>query len=203
MRHTTLGASLRLTGRGLLDALGGILGLQPLLVPLTGERGTVALISTPDALNGDRALNPGNQYSEWRPEVAARSALRISFYRPGRYAARVMCPLLVLAYEQDGVALSRPAVHAAQEAPRGELHLLPGGHYEPFLEGNEQAGRNPIGLSAIGICSTAPRRELDNASSEHREEGRSKSDLDDFPYGPKRHSFFRKGWFTPVPACGG
>jgi uncharacterized protein len=139
MRHTTLGASLRLTGRGLLDALGGILGLQPLLVPLTGERGTVALISTPDALNGDRALNPGNQYSEWRPEVAARSALRISFYRPGRYAAPVMCPLLVLAYEQDGVALSRPAVHAAQEAPRGELHLLPGGHYEPFLEGNEQA----------------------------------------------------------------
>ena len=139
IRHTTVGAFLRLTGRGLLDALGGIVGHQPLLVPLTGDPGTVALISTPDAVNGERALNPGNTYPEWQQEVAARSALRIGFYRPGRYAARVRCPLLVLAYEHDGAALSAPAVRAAQKAPRAELRQLPGGHYEPFLEGHEQA----------------------------------------------------------------
>jgi uncharacterized protein len=139
LHHTTLTAFLRLSGRGLLDALGGFLGRKPLLVPLTGKRGSVAVISTPDALNGEKALDPGNRYPAWQQEVAARSALRIGFYRPGRHASRVKCPLLVLAYEQDGAALPGPAVRAAQRAPRGELHLLPGGHYEPFLSGHERA----------------------------------------------------------------
>jgi pimeloyl-ACP methyl ester carboxylesterase len=139
MRHTTTGAFLRLSGRGLLDAAGGVVGRKPLLVPLTGNPGTVAVISTPDALNGNQALNPGNRYPDWRQEVAARSALRIGFYRPGRHAPHIECPLLVLAYEQDGAALSGPAVRAAKRAPRGELHLLPGGHYEPFLSGRERA----------------------------------------------------------------
>jgi hypothetical protein len=30
-------------------------------------------------------------------------------------------------------------VRAASRAPRGELVRLPGGHYEPFLGGHEQA----------------------------------------------------------------
>ena len=35
---------------------------------------------------------PGDRYPDWRQEVAARSALRLGFYRPGRYAARVAVP---------------------------------------------------------------------------------------------------------------
>lgn len=139
MRHTTPLAALRLPGRGLLDAMGGLLGRQPLLVPLVGERGTVAVLSTPDAFDVDRALNPENKYPDWQQEVAARSAVRLSFYRPGRYASRVCCPLLVLACDQDRTALPAPAVRAAGQAPRGELVHLPGGHYEPFLNGHEQA----------------------------------------------------------------
>jgi Serine aminopeptidase, S33 len=53
LRYSTPLAQLRLTGRALLDALGGLLGRKPLLVPLTGERGRVALLSTPDAPDGD------------------------------------------------------------------------------------------------------------------------------------------------------
>jgi uncharacterized protein len=71
--------------------------------------------------------------------MAARSALRISFYRPGRYASRVGCPVLVIAYERDGAALPGPAIRAAQRAPRGELVRLPGGHYEGYLGGHERA----------------------------------------------------------------
>ena len=48
------------------------------------QPGTVALLTTPDALDGGRALNPGNRYPDWQQAVAARSALRIGFYRPGR-----------------------------------------------------------------------------------------------------------------------
>jgi uncharacterized protein len=139
MRHTTHRAFLRLTGRGLLDAVGGLLGRKPLLVPLAGRPGSVAMLTSPDALDGDRALNPDNRYPDWQQAVAARSALRIGFYRPARSASRVACPLLVLAYDQDDVAPAGAAARAGKRAPRGEVVRLRGGHYEPFLGGHAQA----------------------------------------------------------------
>jgi len=139
MRHQKLLAMLRLTGRGLLDAAGGIAGRRPLLVPLAAGPGAVALLTTPDGMDGDRALNLGNRYPEWQQAVAARSALSIGFDRPGRHASRVRCPLLVLVCDQDQSALAGPAIRAAQRAPRAELVRMPGGHYEPFLGGHEQA----------------------------------------------------------------
>ena len=48
-------------------------------------------------------------------------------------------PLLVLAYDDDGVTPPGPAVRAAQQAPRGEVVRLPGGHYEAFMGGYERA----------------------------------------------------------------
>jgi uncharacterized protein len=140
-RHQEPLAMLRFTARGILDALGGIAGRRPLLVPLAGKPGTITALTTPDALDGDRALNPDNRYPNWQQEVAARSALRLAFYRPGRSASRVPCPLLVVVCDQDQSALARPAVRAASRAPYGELVRLPGGHYEPFLGGHEQAAQ--------------------------------------------------------------
>jgi uncharacterized protein len=138
-RHQKPLALLRLTGRGVLDALGGLAGRPPRLVPLAGEPGTVAVLTTPDGIDGGRALNPDSAYPDWQQAVAARSALGVGFYRPGRYASRVRCPLLVLVCDQDQSALAGPAASAASRAPRGELIQMPGGHYEPFLGGHEQA----------------------------------------------------------------
>jgi uncharacterized protein len=138
-RHQKPLAMLRFTARGILDALGGIVGRRPLLVPLAGKPQTITALTTPDALDGDRALNPDNRYPDWQQEVAARSALRLALYRPGRVAPRVPCPLLVLVCDQDQSALAAPAVRAASRAPRGELVRMSGGHYEPFLAGHEQA----------------------------------------------------------------
>jgi fermentation-respiration switch protein FrsA (DUF1100 family) len=91
------------------------------------------------AIDCARALDPDRRYPDWRQEVAARSALRLVFYRPGRYTARVRCPLLVLVCDRDQSVLAAPGVRAASRAPRGELVRLPGGHYEPFLGGHERA----------------------------------------------------------------
>ncbi|MGB0098395.1 MAG: alpha/beta hydrolase, partial [Solirubrobacteraceae bacterium] len=125
--------------RAVLDTLGGMLGRKPLLVPLTGgERGTVAMLSTPDGLQGDEALN-ASRYLEWQQKVAARSVLRLGSYRPGLYAPRVQCPLLVMVCDDDHTAPPGPAIRAAKRAPRGELVRLPGGHYAPFMEAHEQA----------------------------------------------------------------
>jgi len=138
-RYQKPAALLRFTARGLLDAVGSLAGRAPRLVPLTGEPGTVALLTTPDSRDSGAALNPGGRYPEWQQAVAARSALRLGFWRPGRMASRVRCPLLVLVCDQDQSALAGPAGRAARRAPRAELVRLSGGHYAPFLEGHEQA----------------------------------------------------------------
>ena len=95
--------------------------------------------TTPHVADGGRALNPGNRYPEWRQEVAARSALRLGLYRPGRAASRGRCPLLVLVCDQDQSAFPTGAVRAARQAHRAELVRLPGGHDAPFLDAHEQA----------------------------------------------------------------
>jgi uncharacterized protein len=137
-RHQKTAAMLRFTGRALLDAAGSLVRRPPRLVALTGTPGTVAMLTTPDSLDGQRALHAAD-YPEWRQQVAARSALRIAFYRPGRHVPRIDVPLLVLVCDDDQTSLAAPAVKAARRAPRGELSRMPGGHYEPFLNGHEHA----------------------------------------------------------------
>lgn len=137
-RHQRPLAMLRFTGRAVLDALGGLVGRPPRLVPLVGEPGTVAMLTTPDALDTGRALRP-ERYPHWQQMVAARSALRLTVYRPGRDAARVRCPLLVFVCDQDRTSLVEPSVRVAKRAPRGELVRMSGGHYAPFLDKHEQA----------------------------------------------------------------
>jgi len=140
-KYQSASALLRLMGRAVADAVGGRLGRAPLLAPLAGEPGTVALLTTPDARKGDVALNPDGAYPGWLPAVAARSALTVSLYRPGRSAARVRCPLLVLVCDQDESALAEPAVRAGRRAPAGSVVHLPGDHYSPFQDQHEETVR--------------------------------------------------------------
>jgi pimeloyl-ACP methyl ester carboxylesterase len=138
-RHTTPLAMLRLTGRAILDGLGSVVGRAPLLVPAAGKPGDVAMLTTPDALDGTRALDPDGIHSDWQQTVAARFALRVGVYRPGRSAPQVRCPLLVVACDDDESVLAEPGARAVKRAPRGELIRLPGSHYAPFLDAHEQA----------------------------------------------------------------
>lgn len=139
IRLTPAWIVLRIHAAALRDTVRGLLGRERLLIPLTGPRGTVASLTTEDAQNGPHALNPGNRYPSWRQEVAASSALRIGYYRPGRDAVKVVAPLLVLAYDNDGVAPPGQAVRAAKRAPRGEIVRQPGGHYDGYMAGHARA----------------------------------------------------------------
>ncbi|WP_328460572.1 alpha/beta hydrolase [Streptomyces sp. NBC_00448] len=139
LRCMTPLAALRLFGRGVADALGGAFGRPPLLVPTAGPRGAVASLTTPDAMDGDLALDPDGRHTGWEQTVAARIALRIGGYRPGRHASRIRCPLLVVVCDQDQSVLADPAVRAAGNAPAAEVVHLPGSHYAPFLAAHEEA----------------------------------------------------------------
>lgn len=139
MRAMTPGAALRLQLRAARDLIGRrLLRRPPVLIPLAGPRGTVASLTTPDGARGGQALDPHDRYPEWEQTVAAASALRLAFYRPGRVAAGIRCPLLVLVYDDDHSVLTAPASKVARQAPRGEVIRLPGDHYAAF-EGAREA----------------------------------------------------------------
>ncbi|MDL4814123.1 alpha/beta hydrolase [Actinomadura opuntiae] len=133
-------AMVRFSAIGIIDAIAGLFGRPPRLVPLAGEPGTLSFLTTPDGLDGSRALAPGNKYPEWQQTVAARSALGVVvFYRPGRAASRVQCPLLVVVCDEDTTTLPSAVIQVAEQAPQGEAVHLPGSHYAPFLAAHEQA----------------------------------------------------------------
>jgi alpha-beta hydrolase superfamily lysophospholipase len=156
MRHMTPLAALRLGVRGIRDVVGRRLGLDPVLVPLAGPRGAVASLTTPDGAKGPAALDPDGRYPDWEQTVAAGSALRLAFYRPGRAAARVTCPLLILACEDDRSVLAGPAVRAGGRAPRGEVVRLPGDHYAPFTAGFERAVEIELAFLSSHVLDRAP-----------------------------------------------
>jgi uncharacterized protein len=137
-RYQSPAANLRFTGRALIDGLGGLLGRAPLLVPLAGSRGEVAMLTTPDVLDGPAALH-ADRYPDWGQRVSAWSALCLGFHRPGRLAPRISSPLLVVVCDDDRTSLAAPAAEAGRSAPRGEVVTVPGGHYAPFLGEHERA----------------------------------------------------------------
>ena len=108
--------------------------MRPAAIRSRSAPGTVALLTTPDAREGNAVLNPGNAHPDWQQAVAARAALGAGFYRPGRSAAEVRCPLLVLVCDRDESAPPDPALRAAASAPAGQVVRLAGDHYSPFRE---------------------------------------------------------------------
>jgi pimeloyl-ACP methyl ester carboxylesterase len=69
----------------------------------------------------------------WRNEVAARVALEVLTYRPGRTAARVQCPILFCICQADTVTPADTTLRYANTAPRGEVKLYPEGHFDIYL----------------------------------------------------------------------
>jgi uncharacterized protein len=137
LRHETPGVLARFPLVALRDAARQLAGREPLLVPLAGPRGAVAMLTTPDAADGDRALNPGNAYPGWQQSIAARSVLPLGLYRPGSAASRISCPLLAVISTGDQSVLAAPARKAAAQAPRAETLEVGGGHYAAFLDEHE------------------------------------------------------------------
>jgi dienelactone hydrolase len=128
LQYAGPGQLLRLTGHGLWDALLAPLG-RAHYVPTVGPPGSLAVMSSPDADAGYRALCP----PDFRCEIAARIALTVGLYRPVRFADRVRCPVLVQICEQDSVAPAAAAEAVVRHlGERGEVQRYPIGHFEPY-----------------------------------------------------------------------
>jgi uncharacterized protein len=123
--------ALRLTVEGLRDQLGALAGRPPHMVASVGPPGSTAVMNSPDAEPGFRALNPADL--DWPNEAAARIALRVAAYRPIRKVARVQCPILFVLADDDVVTPPDLAVKASSRAPRAEVSRHPGGHFDPYV----------------------------------------------------------------------
>lgn len=123
--------SLKLTARALLDRLGSWLGAAPVMVPLAGHPGDTALMNAPDVWAGYLALKP--QDREIPNEVAARFALDIIRYYPGRKAARIKAPVLFCICDPDTVAPAKTTLRHARRAPLGEIRRYDDGHFDIYV----------------------------------------------------------------------
>lgn len=119
-----------LTLAALRDLGRAMTGRAPYTVPVVGPPGSVVALGTPDAEEGYRALlAPG---VSWPNRVAARIFIQLLCYRPGRRTAAIRCPLLVCVAKDDAIAPAAPALRAAERAPRHEVRVYPGGHFDIY-----------------------------------------------------------------------
>lgn len=104
---------------------------KPVMIPLAGDPGDVALMNAPDVKRGYFALvPPGVAFVN---AVPARIAARIPFYTPGAAAAAVTSPIFFAVCDKDSVAPPGPTLAFAATAPRATIRRYPVGHFEIYL----------------------------------------------------------------------
>lgn len=125
----------QLTLAGLRDAIGAALGRAPFCVPAAGKPGEVAMMTSPDAwpLAQRLAANDVDRFLD-ENRVAARIALKMPFYSPGRRADKITAPTLVQVALKDVVTPFKVAVKAAGRIPKAEVLTYDCSHFEPYLD---------------------------------------------------------------------
>lgn len=116
-------------GHGLRDLGRALTHRPPHFIPIVGQPGSAAMISTPGAEAGYKAMAGPT----WRNEVCARTALEVARNRPITFANRVKSPLLVQVGSNDQVAPPDAARKTASLA-KGEVELLeyPIDHFDVY-----------------------------------------------------------------------
>ena len=122
----------RITARVVRDLLARRRGRPPVMLATAGKPGEVALMNTPDAYPGYLRLVPDGL--DFRNEVAARIALQVFSYRPGRSTPQIACPILFCVCEADSVAPAGATLRHAAKAPRGEVRRYPEGHFAIYVD---------------------------------------------------------------------
>ena len=129
-------AGLRLVPSAVRDQLRAWRHRAPVYVDLAGAPGATAVMTSPDALPGMRRLvaESGPDAASAPLFVAARVALKIGLYSPGRQARGVSCPALIQLAAHDAVTPRRVALRAAHAMARPTVHTYDCGHFDPYVE---------------------------------------------------------------------
>ncbi len=114
----------RLIVAGLRDQVGAWFGRPPYRVAAIGHPGDFAMMTSPGAADLVERM-AGDRREELLAEndVAARIALRVPFYSPGRHAADITAPVLVQLAKRDDVTPYATAQKIVARIPKGEVLL--------------------------------------------------------------------------------
>lgn len=124
--------NLRLGFASIRDNLNKFLNGRPFYVPALGRPGDLAAMVAPGEYERSRKLFPKNgHFNEY---VAARVFLSLSRYSPGKLAPELKIPWLVQVATGDLTTPPKPAMKAAQKAPKGELITYDLGHFEVYVQ---------------------------------------------------------------------
>ncbi|GFG69931.1 alpha/beta hydrolase [Mycolicibacter senuensis] len=127
-------AAIRLGAAAIRDAIGARIGRRPVLLPAVGSPGSAAMLTTPDALPGYLAV--ASRAPLWRNAFAARMLLAVPSYRPGLFADRVGCPMLVQIAGADRNAPPDLSWKAAQLANAVVREYPRAGHFDVYDRGS-------------------------------------------------------------------
>jgi dienelactone hydrolase len=135
VRSVPPSVSVRLAWAGAQDVVRAAFGRSPHRVPSVGRPGELAMMTSPDAWPLARRLAADDLARFDRENtVAARIALTMASYSPGRRAGRIIAPTLVQIALQDIVTPVAVARRAAARIPRVEVQTYDCTHFEPYLD---------------------------------------------------------------------
>jgi len=123
--------AMRLTAKALADIRARRSGADRVMIPAAGPPGTLAAMTSEDALPGFEAIKSPDSLHQNR--VAAAIAVEALLWRPASKAGKIECPLLVQVASRDLDTPPAPAAKAAARAPRGELRRYDCGHFDVYL----------------------------------------------------------------------
>ncbi len=123
-------AAARLTARAVKDKIAARLGRSRVLIPAAGPPGSLAAMSSADALPGFQSITPPDSSHENR--VSAAVTLDILMWRPGRRSATISSRQLVQVADRDLDTPPAPAAKAAGLAPKCETRHYDCGHFDVY-----------------------------------------------------------------------
>jgi hypothetical protein len=123
------------------DRVARYAGDPPAMVPVVAEDPLApSALPTPDSWTFFTETGKTRAPS-WRNEVTLRTVEMLGEYEPGSYLARISpTPLLMLVAETDHLTPADLAIDAYEQARQPKrLVILPGGHFDAYVAGFEQA----------------------------------------------------------------
>lgn len=124
----------RLIIAGVRDQIRAWTGREPYRVAAVGRPGDFAMMTSPGAYEQVERMGDMREELLAENDVAARIALRVPFYSPGRYAADIDIPVLVQLAARDDVTPIDKAQAVARRIRKGEVHTYDCAHFEPYLD---------------------------------------------------------------------
>ncbi|MFT4396668.1 alpha/beta hydrolase [Gordonia lacunae] len=124
----------RLIAAGVRDQFRAWTGRAPYRMAAIGRPGEIAMMTSPGAYEQVERMGDMREELLAENDVAARIALRVPFYSPGRHASAIEAPVLVQLAAKDDVTPIGKAQAVARRIPNGEVHTYDCGHFEPYLD---------------------------------------------------------------------